>query len=136
MRLAIVHDTLQYVRSYGHFVGAPTVQSFERIEQLGPGARVLTVPLHHQGVVGGQFVELSPAQQAAADDDVEDRQDADGSGALDLRIVRTPARLPVPPPRPGMLVLVMNAGAGNRALAVSDRTGWDLFPADPGARVP
>ena len=81
----------------------------------------------HHKVVAGAVVLMDAAEKAVVDTATDTKEQAAATGATVLgRTVQGPGALPVPPPRPGLLVAVRNIG-GSPGLALSTQTGWVLF---------
>ena len=84
-------------------------------------------PVHHHKVVSGAVVLMNTGEQTAADAVTNAKDQTAAQGALIIgRTVGSVSNLPVPPPRPGLLVAVRNIG-GSPGLALSTNAGWVLF---------
>ncbi len=94
-----------------------------------------TVQRHYTVDGAGVAVLMGAAQQAIVDAATAAEQQADATGALLIqRVVANPSQLPIPPPRAGLLVGVINTGGGVPGLAMSTGVGWAIFPA--GSTIP
>lgn len=100
--------------------------------------RVPDVPMEHQtviqtdigGVVKGVFAELTGPEKDAIDaaQELDDTAALKGHLRID-RFVPNTGALPVPP-KPGILVGVVDGGSGKPALAISRVNDWAIFDAD------
>lgn len=91
------------------------------------------VPLQHLTVQDGEFVELDAQTKAVVDADLIDEERRKAVGALHIeRVVPDASYLPIPPPRPKLLVGLVDGGGpnGHPALAISTASGWAVFDAD------
>lgn len=89
------------------------------------------VPLRHVKVVAGAFAEMTAPEKAAVDAAQAAADQAVAAGAVTIeRIVANTGLLPLPPPRPGLVVVVTDGGAGVPAIAVSGPAQWAIFDSD------
>jgi hypothetical protein len=131
-RNARVHASLGYIASYGFVdftgeLGADFVQVGLQPDTQPPDG----VPLRHVKLDGnpGIFTEMTAAEKAAVDASPPFAARLASKTANVLRrVVPNLAALPNPPPAPGLLVAVRDAG-GAPALAVSGPSNWAIFRA-------
>jgi hypothetical protein len=131
-RRAKVHASLGYFASHGFVDFASELGTdFVQVElnpdtQPPPG-----VPLRHVKVVGspGTFTEMTAVEKTAVDASpaLAARLASKTSNVL-RRVVPNLAALPNPPPAPGLLVGVRDAG-GAPAIAISGPSNWAIFRA-------
>lgn len=116
-----------YAQWVGGWDAGPTA-----VPELGP---VIGHPKKHWVLTGDVFSVLD-AQGQQDLSDLEDSQvvadkEADCQGLVGATEIRNTLahadELPSPPPRHGLLVLLMDAGNGTPGLAVSSAVGWGLF---------
>jgi len=131
-RKAKVHASLGYVTSHGFvdFAGELDTE-FVQVDLNADTQPPAGVPLRHVKVVGnpGTFTEMTAAEKSAVDASpaVVARLASQASNVL-RRVVPNLAALPNPPPAPGLLVAVRDAG-GAPALAISGPSNWAIFRA-------
>ena len=129
MRWAVLDQAIGYVVRHAYARVALKTGPGETVVEVLAAARLVDVPLHHQTVAAGLFEELPQAQKDLADIAQRAQRSALALGAVELASVPLEADLPVPPPRPGLLLLVEEGPARKPALAVSFGGVWRLFPA-------
>jgi hypothetical protein len=131
-RRAVIDPVTGRVKRWGDtdFTGQLTGGDTQTI--VGDGAIPLS-PLHYQKVVGSAFVTMTVGERAAVDAQLAAIDDAQLPTALQAvtRRVASPAALPVPPPRQGLLVAIGNTGGGSPGLAYSTLTGWVVLTGVP-----
>ncbi len=128
------HDTLGSVLRWGEAAFSDSAGAGET-DQILPTADVTdrqlldTAKPRYCKVVAGRIAEMDAAEKAAVDAAATSDAQQKATGAVRIQLtVTAPANLPVPPPRAGLLVAVLNVG-GNPGLALSTPTGWVVFQA-------
>jgi len=88
--------------------------------------------LDYQKIVGTAFAAMSAPERAAVDAQLLALDNARLPTAPQIftRAVQVPADLPLPPPRPGLVVAIRNTGGGVPGLAYSSAANWIVFRSD------
>lgn len=133
MRKAVINTATGAVIRYGYcdfstdgsFDGATQTQ----VDLNEDSNRIPDIPIYHNKIVAGGFAEMSQAEKDAVDAAREATATAnlDGSVKLD-RVVNSTGDLPLPPPKAGLMVGVVQRGQIGLAISGPDR--WFLIAVD------
>ena len=127
-RRAVIDAVTGRVKAWGDTDFAAQLAGGDSQVVVGNG-EIPAHPLHYQTVVGSAFVTMTAPERAAVDVQLAalDAATLPTAQQAITRRVATPAALPVPPPRQGLLVAIGNTGGGSPGLAYSTLTGWVIL---------
>lgn len=130
-RNAVIDATTGRVKRWGDSDFTAQLSGGDTQVVVSPG-EIPAHPLHYQKVVGSSFVTMAAAERAAVDAQLAALDAALPDDHVTItRRVPTPGALPVPPPRPGLLVAIQNTGAGLPGIAYSTVAGWVVLTGVP-----